>query len=216
MAGSVSIANIGKAFDADQDEATGDIGGSIDGSINRYTDLDSGDQSINNDLTDAKAGLTVSDSVDPGANFESVTAAFVGKNSNVSSGSGGIRINATESTAISSVVGAIAGGAVGVSGSVSVQKNYSNLFSYADSGSVLSSTGDITLDSYRTVSAGINTYAGEGGGVTLGAAVSYLYLGGDIYSFLGDNTQVTDTPKLSLKSQEVNSAEVELTEHMQV
>lgn len=208
VAGSVSIANIGKAFDADQDEATGDIGGSIDGSINRYTDLDSGDQSINNDLTDAKAGLTVSDSVDPGANFESVTAAFVGKNSNVSSGSGGIRINATESTAISSVVGAIAGGAVGVSGSVSVQKNYSNLFSYADSGSVLSSTGDITLDSYRTVSAGINTYAGEGGGVTLGAAVSYLYLGGDIYSFLGDNTQVTDTPKLSLKSQEVNSAEV--------
>ncbi len=208
VAGSVSVSNIGKAFDADQDEATGDIGGSIDNSINTYTDLDSGNQDVNNDLTDAKAGLSVSDTVDPGASFESVTASFVGKNSYLSSGSGGIRINATESTVMSSVVGAIAGGAVGVSGSVSVQKNYANIFSYADTGSVLSSTGNISLNAYKTVGAGLNTYAGSGGGVTLGAAVSYLYLGGDIYSFLGDSVQVTDTSELSLKSQEVNSADV--------
>ena len=208
VAGSVSVANIGKAFDADQDKATGDIGGSIDESINTYLDIDSGNHNINNDITDAKVGLTVSNSVDPGANFESVTAAFVGKNSSVSSGSGGIRINATESTVMNSVVGAISGGAVGVSGSVSVQKNYSNLFSYVDSGSTLSSAGNISLNSYRTVGARLNTYAGEGGGVTLGAAVSYLYLGGDIYSFLGDKAQITEVSQLSLKSQEITSAEV--------
>ncbi len=208
VSGSVSLANIGKAFDADQDEASGDIGGNIDGSLNVYSDIDTGNDNFNNDLTDAKTGLSISNTVDPGANFESITASFIGENSNVTSGSGGIRINATEMTNMSSVVGAISGGAVGVSGSVSVQKNYSNLFSYINSGSTVLSSGNISLNSVRTVNAGLNTYAGEGGGVTLGAAVSYLYLGGDIYSYLGDNTNILETSKLSLSSKETNTAEV--------
>ncbi|WP_457628204.1 filamentous hemagglutinin N-terminal domain-containing protein [Persephonella sp.] len=208
VSGSVSITNIGKAFDSDQSEASGDIGGSLDGSIDVYSDVDTGNPSANSELTDAKQGLLVSSYFEPGAVFDSVTASFVSRNSQVHAGSGGVRINATESTSIKSVVGAISGGAVGVSGSVSVQKNYSNLFAYADSGSVLGSSGNISIDSTRIVGANISTYAGEGGGVTLGAAVSYLYLGGDIYSYLGDGVTVTDSTHLIISTSETNSAEI--------
>ena len=189
--GTVSVINIGSALDSDEAEAIGGTSEGVENSITSPFSFDTGLSEENKQLSDGLEGGDISDDLSTSSSPSDLTAAAIGKHTTINLPKGNLNITSKNEININSGVGGGALGVLSVGGSVNIVRNYANSEAYiGDNSKVNIPSGVINIYSTSSVNATLATYAGAGGSVTLGAAISYFYLGGDTLSFIGTNSSL--------------------------
>ncbi|SMP07382.1 filamentous hemagglutinin family N-terminal domain-containing protein [Desulfurobacterium pacificum] len=202
--GTVSVVHVGSSFDSNEDKAMGDTSSGVDNSITDPFRLDTGVSDVNNEVSSDTSDDSVSDDLSEDSSFEDLTLASIGKNAHVVV-HGNLSLMAKNSINVDSEIGGGAFGVAGIGGTVNVIKNYGNAEAYIDSGADVSFTVPGSLLDVKTdVSDNVTavTYAGSGGGITLGAAVTYVDLGGNGLSYIGDYASISGDVNLNFSSSE--------------
>ncbi|NPA40513.1 MAG: filamentous hemagglutinin N-terminal domain-containing protein, partial [Thermodesulfobacteria bacterium] len=215
--GTVSIINIGSSIDDQASEAIGDTASKVESKITDPFSFDTGNEDVNQEISDGLSGDSVAEDLAENSNLKDRTTAAIGKNVVIKNVYSPIEVKAEENTNIDSRVGGGAFGAVSGGGSVNIVKNYSNISSYIDQGADIrvKYCNKIDVEGKRNLNATLITYAGSGGGVTLGAAVSYFYSGGNLYTYLGPETEITPldpystNPDVILKSDTTSNIDID-------
>jgi len=208
--GTVSVVNIGSAFDEDAAQATGDTSSGVEQSITDPFSFDTGFSEANDDRNTGLFGSSVAEDLSTTSTLKDQTLAAIGDGAWVKSDPGLI-VEARNTTTLTSDLGGGAVGGLSIGGSVNIVRNFGNVEAYTGIGTYLEvKSGQAEFTAQHYFNGTLTTYAGSGGGVTLGAAVSYLYQSNQVISHVGDNSTLVGefAPSLKLESAVNTTAKV--------
>ncbi|RLG70149.1 MAG: hypothetical protein DRO04_02305, partial [Candidatus Iainarchaeum archaeon] len=202
--GTVSVINIGASIESDDQKALGNTASVVDTNITNPFSFNTGDEEVNQEIQDAISDGSIAEDLDANSKLVDVTTSAIGKNAKITisglSLSSNLNVEAKHYINVDSRIGGGAAGLIGVGGSVNIVRNFSNVNSHIGDNSEFDIiSGGIYLLGDRSFDATLITYAGSAGGTSLGAAVSYLYSGGDLNTFLGNKIKISGTRSTNVK-----------------
>ncbi|MEO1004704.1 MAG: hypothetical protein AAFW67_02390, partial [Cyanobacteria bacterium J06638_38] len=225
VAGSVSVWSIGTArnssysddgstedsltakdYDNDGDQATADANG-LNNTLNEsgngnseFSTLLQGYGRSDTDNVATRLDSTIPDvtSALAGPDIPSGTVAVIG-DANITAGND-ITVQAQENLNFDAIVGSVAGGIVGIGGSVVVTTLNTNTDAYIDSNAILLAGNDITVKAQQDKNYQGNAYAGQVGLVALGAQVVVLDDTSNQTAYLNQGVEVQEANTVNVEA----------------
>jgi hypothetical protein len=221
VSGSVIVISIGKATD-DEDTSTAlqgeesntieqsqaDITGALNNSKIHMDSSNENNQEYINQVNEQIADVSIPlAGFFTGDNIADKTTAFMGNGGTTVATSGDITIEAKETTNITADAGSVSGGGVAVGGAVIIATLNGTTESRADGD--INSAGDLSIIAENNIEIlRMQTIAGTGGAISLGAAVTKANISGNVWAYMANGTSITNANNIDIKADlniEVNS-----------
>ncbi|MCA9392860.1 MAG: leukotoxin LktA family filamentous adhesin [Candidatus Omnitrophica bacterium] len=202
--GAVSVAKIASNLTGEGNEAAGTTmqTANTQGSTTDSIQTEAGRDDIFADINaeTQNESISVDDSFDQNQTEDTNTTAYVGSDAVINSGRD-IRIKAHDINALQLTAGVADIGGLSIGAGVAVGNTDGATKAFTGAGAKLTAGNDITLKAETDIEdSEILGFAGQFGGVTIGAAVAEFEANNSTETLLGDNTQIVEANNLTLEA----------------